>query len=346
MVGLSLALLEFLNDVGASEFLGVQTITVLIYNTWISRNNLASAAQIALITLLIVIFIISLEKYASRRRRYALNQNIKPLIPIKLNGKLAWLAILYVWLPIIIGFITPTLHLLVKTIKNFDLQSKLLINLKDKATNMLFLALSSSLVSVVCGIIVAWACRQTFLPLQFFHQVILSFARLGYAIPGTVFAIGLLACFNLFDNSFTKLGFTSIFIIGTFPALIVAYTIRFLAIATGGIELGLQRIPLSLEQASRSLGKSAIVTMRQIHLPLLKPAIAITALLVFVDSVKELSTTLLLRPINFETLATWLYGEAARGTYDEGAIAALLIVLISLIPVIILGRIKNGFIQQ
>jgi iron(III) transport system permease protein len=122
--------------------------------------------------------------------------------------------------------------------------------------------------------------------------------------------------------------------------LVVACAIRFLAMPVGGIEAGLARIPPALEQASRLLGESAAGTLRRVHLPLLRPAIAAGALLVFVDAMKELPATLLLRPANFDTLATWLYAEAARGTYEEGAIAALAIVAAGLLPVMLLAR--NG----
>jgi len=126
-----------------------------------------------------------------------------------------------------------------------------------------------------------------------------------------------------------------------FAALVIAYTVRFLAISTGSIEAGLARIPPSLEQAARSLGETAGGTLRRVHLPLLRPALTTSALLVFVDAMKELPATLLLRPLNFDTLATWLYAEAARGTYEEGAVAALAIVLAGLVPVILLARTRH-----
>ena len=124
--------------------------------------------------------------------------------------------------------------------------------------------------------------------------------------------------------------------------LVTACTIRFLAMPVGGIEAGLSRIPPTLEQASRLLGETAGGTLRRVHLPLLAPALATSALLVFVDAMKELPATLLLRPANFDTLATWLYAEAARGTYEEGAIAALAIVVVGLLPVALLARNQLG----
>jgi iron(III) transport system permease protein len=121
-------------------------------------------------------------------------------------------------------------------------------------------------------------------------------------------------------------------------ALVIAYTLRFLTIAIGNLEAGLERIPTAMDDAARSLGSTSSATLRQVHLPLLRPALAAAALLVFIDVMKELPATLLLRPLGFDTLATWLYADAARGAYEEGAIAALLIVLAGLLPVILLAR--------
>jgi iron(III) transport system permease protein len=132
---------------------------------------------------------------------------------------------------------------------------------------------------------------------------------------------------------------TGLFLLGTGAAVVYAYVVRFLALAVGGVEAGLSRIPTSLDDAARTLGHGAMSRLRSIHLPVARPALATAALLVFVDSMKELPATLLLRPLGFETLATHLYGEAVRGTYEDGAIAALLIVLAGLIPVRILARV-------
>lgn len=148
----------------------------------------------------------------------------------------------------------------------------------------------------------------------------------------------------MFDSFYNQLlswlGISSsgLLLMGSTLALVLAYTLRFLAISIGGIEAGLARIPASLEQASRLLGETPAGTLKRVHLPLLRPAMGAAALLIFVDAMKELPATLLLRPMNFETLATWLYAEAARGTYEEGAVAALAIVLAGLIPVILLAR--------
>ncbi|MCZ8408879.1 iron ABC transporter permease [Achromobacter dolens] len=289
VVGVSLALLETLNDIGASEFLGVQTLTVSVYTTWVTRSDLAGAAQIALTMLAIVIGLILLERHGRKR-----------------------------------------LHL-VGGVSN---------QLLNGLGNTLIVAFSATIVTLLCGLIVAWAGRTLresagFNPGRACARV----ASLGYAVPGTVLAIGLLTPFVWIDTAVAKVfGGGGLFLMGSMAALVCAYAIRFLAISTGALEAGLARIPPSLEQASRLLGESSAGTLRRVHLPLLRPALAASALLVFVDAMKELPATLLLRPMNFDTLATWLYAEAARGTYEEGAVAALAIVLAGLLPVILLAR--------
>ncbi|CUI77998.1 iron ABC transporter permease [Achromobacter sp. 2789STDY5608621] len=340
VVGVSLALLETLNDIGASEFLGVQTLTVSVYTTWVTRSDLAGAAQIALTMLAIVIGLILLERHGRKRQRYANTQRMRPMQPRRLRGAAAALAAVLGWIPVLIGFVAPALYLVVETYKRLHMVGGVSRQLLNGLSNTLIVAFSATLVTLVCGLIVAWAGRTLresagFNPGRACARV----ASLGYAVPGTVLAIGLLTPFVWIDTAVAKVfGGSGLFLMGSMAALVCAYAIRFLAISTGALEAGLARIPPSLEQASRLLGESSAGTLRRVHLPLLRPALAASALLVFVDAMKELPATLLLRPMNFDTLATWLYAEAARGTYEEGAVAALAIVLAGLLPVILLAR--------
>ncbi|MFY3953839.1 ABC transporter permease [Achromobacter xylosoxidans] len=340
VVGVSLALLETLNDIGASEFLGVQTLTVSVYTTWVTRSDLAGAAQIALTMLAIVIGLILLERHGRKRQRYANTQRMRPMQPRRLRGAAAVLAAVLGWIPVVVGFAAPALYLVVETYKRLHLVGGVSSQLLNGLGNTLIVAFSATLVTLVCGLVVAWAGRTLresagFNPGRACARV----ASLGYAVPGTVLAIGLLTPFVWIDTAVAKVfGGNGLFLMGSMAALVCAYAIRFLAISTGALEAGLARIPPSLEQASRLLGESSAGTLRRVHLPLLRPALAASALLVFVDAMKELPATLLLRPMNFDTLATWLYAEAARGTYEEGAVAALAIVLAGLLPVILLAR--------
>ncbi|CAB3762046.1 iron ABC transporter permease [Burkholderia puraquae] len=342
-VGVSLALLETLNDIGASEFLGVQTLTVSVYTTWITRSDLAGAAQIALAMLAIVVGMIVLERYGRRRQRYAHGRRMRPIAPRRLTGTAAFGAAVLGWLPVLLGFGAPAAYLAVETAKRLHLVGGVSAQLMTGLANTLTIATAATVATLACGLVVAWAARaQRDSARAGPARVCARIASLGYAVPGTVLAIGLLIPFAAADRLFgAALGRDGLLLMGSAAALVIAYTVRFLAIPAGSIEAGLARIPPSLEQAARSLGETAGGTLRRVHLPLLRPALTTSALLVFVDAMKELPATLLLRPLNFDTLATWLYAEAARGTYEEGAVAALAIVLAGLVPVILLARTRH-----
>ena len=340
VVGLSLALLEALNDIGASEFLGVQTLTVSVYTTWTTRSDLGAAAQIALAMLCIIIVLIMLERHGRRRQRFASTQRMRPMQPRRLRGLAAFGALALGAVPVLLGFAIPSAYLVGETFKRLNLVGGVSEQLLRALTNTLLLATTATLLAVACGLMLAWASRSMRESARFnLPRACVRLASLGYAVPGTVLAIGLLTPLLFTDRMLGQLfGYPGLLLMGSTAGLVIAYIIRFVAIPAGSIEAGLTRIPPSLEQASRLLGESSGGTLRRVHLPLLKPALAASALLVFVDTMKELPATLLLRPLNFDTLATWLYAEAARGTYEEGAVAALAIVVAGLLPVILLAR--------
>jgi len=343
-VGVSLALLETLNDIGASEFLGVQSLTVSIYSTWITRSNLAGAAQISLAMLVLVVALILLERHGRKRQRYANTQRMRPMRPRRLTGSAATLAIALGWLPVLLGFVMPALYLVSESYKYLHLTGQVSDQLIASAVNTVVLALVATAITVAAGLAVAWAGRSLRESTQNPMRACTRIASLGYAVPGTVLAIGLLAPLAAVDGLLDSVVHwltghaPGLVLMGSTGGLLIAYALRFLAVSAGALEAGLARIPASLEQASRLLGETGTGTLARVHLPLLRPALAAAALLVFVDAMKELPATLLLRPMNFESLATWLYAEAARGTYEEGAIAALLIVAVGLLPVILLAR--------
>lgn len=344
-VGVSLALLETLNDIGASEFLGIQTLTVAVYTTWVTRSDLAGAAQIAMTMLAVVVMLIVIERKSRDRQRYANTQRMRPMQPTRLTGLQAVIAGLLGWAPVVVGFMIPASYLLYETIKRINLVGSISRQLLLAGWNTLLVASAATLLTVVLGLVVAWSARrwrETRTPSL--GQTCARISSLGYALPGTVLAIGLLTPLLLLDHGLGHLvtlvtgRSTELIMLGSMTGLVLAYTIRFLAISTGSFEAGLARIPASLEQAARLLGESTTGTLKRVHLPLLMPAIAAAGMLVFVDAMKELPATLMLRPMNMETLATWLYGEASRGTYEEGAVAALAIVIAGLAPVILLAR--------
>lgn len=344
-VGLSLALLETLNDIGASSFLGVKTLTVSVYTAWTARSDLAAAAQIALTMLLVIIGLILIERRGRARQRFANTQKMQPMRPRTLHGPAALLALALGLIPVLIGFVIPAAYLGVQAWKRFSQSAGVSRALLDSLYNTLLVASLATLLTVLLGLMIAWAGRT--LRESAWRQPARSLARvgsLGYALPGTVLAIGLLAPAMLIENLLGGLlGTQKLLLMGSTGLLIIAYCIRFLAIPIGAVEAGLTRVPASIEHAARTLGHGPGATLRRVHLPLLRPALAASALLVFVDTMKELSATLLLRPLDFDTLATRLYAEASRGTYEEGAIAAILIVLAGLLPVVLLARTKLSY---
>ena len=340
-VGVSLALMEALNDVGAAQFLGVRTLTASVYTTWIIRTDLPGAAQIATAMLIFVITLILLERWARRRQRYAHSaQRARTMQPKRLKGAKAFLAFTIGALPIVIGFLGPALYLLVAAIERIQFAgvSQYIVR---AAINTVTMSAIATLVVLAAGFAVAYAAR---LKPGAFTATMARLATLGYAVPGTVLAIGILipvAAFDRFIDQSARewFGFsTGLLMLGSGGALIYAYSARFLAIASGGIEAGLSRIPLSYDHAARTLGHTATGALTRVHLPLSRTALIAAGLLVFVDCMKELPATLLLRPLNFESLSSLLYGEAARGTYEEAALAALIIVVIGILPVALLAR--------
>lgn len=341
-VGVSLALMETLNDIGASEFLGVRSLTISVYTTWVTRSDLAGAAQIALAMLVLVVALISLERWARRKQRYSVSaQRARSMARQPLTGAARWGALCLCLLPVLLGFILPAAYLAVEAWQRFRFAG-LSARLITEAWNTFALSALATIAVLVCGLVVAYAVRV-------FPQrgmgVVHRVASLGYAMPGTILALGILIAAGGLDRWIGRTAKAvldidpGLVLIGSGLALGYAYLARFLAISIGAVEAGLTRIPRSYDQSARTLGHGVTGTLRHVHLPLSRAALAAAGLLVFVDCMKELSATLLLRPLNFETLATHLYGEAARGTYEEAALAALAIVLVGILPVILLARV-------
>jgi iron(III) transport system permease protein len=344
-VGVSLALMEALNDIGASEFLGVRTLTVSIYTTWVARSDLAGAAQIALGMLTVVVGLVALERWARRQRRYANDaQHPRPLVRHRLHGAAGALALAACAAPVLLGFATPAAYLVKASVSRVRFAG-IAPAIVTEARNTFLLSLVATALVVASAVALVYAVRVG----RGARPALLArVASLGYAVPGTVLAIGLLPVVTGIDRlldvvSVRLLGVSSgLLLLGSGAAVIYAYFVRFLAVASGSVEAGFSRISPSLDDAARTLGEGAGRRLRRIHVPLSRPALATAALLVFVDCMKELPATLLLRPLGFETLATHLYGEAVRGTYEDAAIAALVIVVVGLVPVLLLARYHQG----
>ncbi len=343
-VGLALALLETLNDIGASEYLGVQTLTLSVFTTWLNRGSLAGAAQIACVMLLIVATLIALERYGRRHRSFAaFAQDARPASRIALAGQAQWLAAVACFVPAFLGFLLPAGYLVREVVVRgllvgFD------TGLIRHALTTVALASVATMLVVMLGFAAVAALRYLR------HAAIaacVNIAGLGYAIPGTVLALGLLSPLVLVDEGINTLTAafggtgTGLLLAGSAAALVIAYVIRFLAISIGFAQAGFSRIATEFDDTARMLGAGPATLARTIHLPLVRHAIGSAALLVFVDCMKELPATLLLRPLNVETLATYIYQFATRGNFEEGALAALIIIAVGLFPVMRITRIAD-----
>jgi iron(III) transport system permease protein len=328
-VGVSLTLMEALNDIGASEFLGVRTLSVAIYTTWSTRADLPGAAQIALAMLIVVMALVIFERRARRGRSYANDaQHPRPLRPERLAAIPGLAACVSASLPVLVGFAVPATYLLHATITRLR-SDGLSPAIAAEARNTLLVSIVGTAVTMAAALVLVYASR---LHRAHASTVLMRVASIGYAVPGVVLALGLLPIVTGIHIALLTTG----------AAIVIAYVVRFLAIGAGGAEAGFSRVPLSVDDAARTLGETPTRRLWRIHLPLTRPALATSALLVFVDCMKELPATLLLRPIGFETLATHLYGEAVRGTYEDAAVAALLIVVVGLAPVRLLARASEA----
>ncbi|MET0470355.1 MAG: iron ABC transporter permease [Xanthobacteraceae bacterium] len=344
-VGAALALLETLNDIGASEYLGVQTLTLSIFTTWLNRGSLAGAAQMACLLLLIVAALIGLERYGRQRRAFtALGTDGRLASRIALAGPERWIAACACFLPVLLGFLLPAGYLLREVIGR-GLLAGFDTNLVRYTLTTVGLASTATAITLVMGFLAVLALRYTKRPTI---AGCVNIAGIGYAIPGTVLALGLLSPLVLVDDAIAALirALTGhgigLLLTGSAAALVIAYVIRFLAIAIGFAQAGFSRVPIEFDDVARLLGAEAGTLARTIDLPLARPAIWGAALLVFVDCLKELPATLLLRPLNVETLSTYIYQFATRGSFEQGSLAALIIVAVGILPVIRITRYTDA----
>ena len=340
-VGIALTSLETLNDIGASEYLGVQTLTLTVFTTWLNRGSLPGAAQISLIMLAAVVALIALERYGRRGQSYDTPVHGRGPAPrIPLHGRGARLAVVLCCIPVALGFVIPALFLLRQVVMRGLLVGFDPALFHHTLTTIAFAATATVSV-IVLGLAATVALRLSRHPAV---AGCVNFAAVGYAVPGTVLALGLLAPLVGVDEIINW--FTAVFagktvglvVAGSGIAVVVAYTIRFLAIAIGFLQAGYSRISTDFDDMARILGARPAAMVRTIHLPLVRPAIWGAALLVFIDCLKELPATLLLRPMNVETLATYIYQYATRGNFEEGALAALMIVAVGILPIIRIVR--------
>lgn len=339
-VGLSLASMETLNDFGTVDFFGVQTLSLGVYDVWLNMGNIGGAAQIASVMLLFVIALIVFEQLGRRRQQhYSSNTRQLELPGVVLSGWQSLSATTLCALLVILGFVLPALVLGNYALKHVE--ASLEANVDEFALNSIMLSVTAAVLTVALGVLLAYARR---LRQRFAVQGAVWIASLGYAVPGAVLAIGVIIPFASFDNWLNDvtqqwLGFNvGLLLSGTVAAILFAYVVRFLTISVGGVSASLNKVTPSMDMAARTLGHGPLRVFLRVHLPLIRGGMLTAGVIVFVDCMKELPATLILRPFNFETLATHVYQFASDEQIETAAPGALLIVLAGLVPVVLLTR--------
>ena len=338
VVGVTLALMETLSDFGTVDYFAVRTLTTGIFDVWFGMENQSGAAQIALVLLTFIILLVWLERTSRKKQRVNANSRINSTLRLELKGWRSALAIICCGLPILFGFLLPAIILAIYSSYSFNLFKY--ADYLAYTGNTLFLATGTAVLCMMLGIFIGYSQR---LSSHWSVKLATRISTIGYAIPGAALAIGLIISFGAMNeviiplSEHFSLSAQSFFLSGGVVALFFAYTIRFLAISVGSVESGLEKITPNMDMASRTLGSGPFSTLCRIHIPLLRPALIAGSILVFVDTMKELPATLILRPFNFETLATFVYQYASDELLVECAPAALTIVLAGILPVILLN---------
>ncbi len=339
IAGLALVLMEALSDFGTVEFFAIETLTLGIFNVWLGMNSLAAAAQIAVFSFLFIVSLLIIELTARSNRRYTdTTRRQRPMLAQPVTGTSAAGCIAMCCVPIVVGFAIPVAVLLNFVMRGYSLALDDAI--WSAASNSLMLAGSTALTVMCVATLMSFvgayrsgpALRRT-----------TALASIGYAFPGTILAIGVVTAGGAFDFALSNT-WEFIFgaahdglIAGSLLIVILACAIRFQAIGYGAMTSGLQRLPPNLMNASRSLGRSFGESLREVILPLMMKSFIAGGLLVFVDVMKELPMTLLLRPFNFETLATYVYQFAKDELLEEAALPALIIVATGIVPVMVMN---------
>ena len=338
-VGVSLVMMETLNDFGTVDFFAVPTFTAGIFDVWLNMNSPSGAAQLASLLLMFVIVLIGLERYGRRGQKFHhTSSHVRALPGFQLSPPLAALAFLACVIPVTLGFLVPAWVLGNYAVVFY--QDTLAADFWTITTNSLLLSGLAAFIAIVFGVFLAYSLRLGQAP---WIRGVTRLAAMGYAVPGAVLAIGIMMYLGWVDNSLDAwardaLGVsTGLIFSGTVIAITFGYVVRFLSLSFGSAEAGLAKITANMDGAARTLGSGPMATLRRVHLPIMRGSIMTAALLVFVDCMKELPMTVILRPFDFETLATFVHQYASDELLPEASLAALSIVAAGIIPVILLS---------
>ncbi|MGN5138144.1 ABC transporter permease [Aeromonas sp. 164P] len=340
MVAVSLVAMETLADFATVHFFAINTLTTAVYDTWLGYGSLANAAKLSCLMLLAVVVLIALER-RSRSRQQVFQKSMGHEQPLRypLKGIGRWLAALWCWGLVLAGFGLPFVILLDYGVRYFELSWT--PEFVRFAGNSLLISALTALLAMGIALLLGFFRRldggiKSLLPLRI--------AAMGYAMPGTVLAIGVLVPLTALDFAINDLAEwlgrqgPGLLLTGTITAIVFGYLVRFVAIAIGSVESSMGKISPSLDMAARSLGQGDGGMLRRVHLPLVRRGLFAGAMLVFIESMKELPAALLLRPFNFDTLATHVYQFVSDEMLERGALGAIVIVLVGLLPLIWVNR--------
>lgn len=340
VAGLSLALMETLADYGTVSYFGLGVFTTGIFRTWFGMGDAVAASKMASLLLIFVFALIVLERISRQQAKYHHTSNkYSQITEYQLKGGKAFLAVIVCLLPVFLGFILPAGQLGLWALETYE--EMIDESFIELTLNTISLGFSAAVLSVILALFLAYGKRM--MPNKA-TIVSIRVAAIGYAIPGTVIAVGIIIPFAWFDtllDDFMSKNFdisTGLLLSGTLFALMFAYLVRFLAVSLQTVESGLGKIKPSMDDAARSLGYKPRETLFKIHMPLMKGSILTALLIVFVDVMKELPATLMLRPFDFNTLAVRAFELASDERLADSSTAALMIVAIGLLPVIYLSK--------
>jgi len=343
IVGVSLALMEVINDVGAVEFFGVNTLTAIVYATWLNQSNLPGAAQLAVTTVIIIAGLIWLEQHERRKLDYLTKRDSRvPPSRIKLPPLLSVGVVVFCTLIVGLGFLVPVSELM-STAMVRVMRGAVGLEIFEALWTTVWLALVGALICVAIGYFTARRMVNAD-----GSRNLSYLATFGYAVPGTVLAIGVLVPLGFLDgiiNDASRAWFNvtvGLILSGSPIAILYAYSVRFLTVSHNSLESAMKKRGVNLLEAAHVLGASRWRSLIEVDLPTLRPAIVAALTLVFVECIKELPATLLLRPLGLETLSTYVYAKASLENFESAAVPALLIIAIALVPAILGGKMQSG----
>jgi len=339
-VGVTLVLMETVADYGTVSYFSVQTLTTGVFSTWLNGGNAGGAAQIAGVILFLVFALVGVERLSRRNARFhRLSRSARPVEPHRLTGPGAWAASLACFLPFAAGFLLPVGVMGWHALRNP--QVWLAPGLGQALLSTLWVGGAAAVITVAAALFLVYGVR---LSGSAFARLALPATTLGYAMPGAVLAVGILIPLAALDHRFADLVLAltghdpGLLMTGTAGALVLAYVVRFFGIAQGTVDAAFGRVSPNLPLAARSLGRSSGGALSSVYLPLMRGSVATALLMVFVDCVKELPATLLLRPFNFNTLSTRTFELASLEKLGEAAPAALLVMAVGLVAVAVIAR--------